>query len=148
MGGVLMYKLGTISEFNNDDNIAKTALGWTDAEIQNGKIISDEMGSFTIMPVIKNQINPDNSAECIWKHADGAIDDNQYFNIISKWTRRIINPAIKKYYIARVGDSYTCGVVEPGNFLYSDVDALLVYDERAVFLQELKNKGISEGYDV
>ena len=106
-----MYKLGTLEEFNVENTKAKKEAGWSDEEIENGKIIIDSQGeTYAITLLLEYKKNPLNSNEFLWKSENGDIEDPS--NILFIWRNAIIKPVPPKYYIANNNKSYIYGKVE------------------------------------
>lgn len=139
-----MWKLGTLEQFNRDDTLKKKSLGWSDSEIKNGKIFTDQNGDFVIRSVIQKTQNPNNLNECVWKHENGDLTENDRFNILSHWRKSIIRPLQKKWFIAYSDSVKTCGTVEIGQAMVTGLDNLEIFDDEDEFLSVCDKLGIKK----
>lgn len=143
-----MWKLGTLEQFNRDDTLKKKSLGWSDSEIKNGKIFTDQNGDFVVRSVIQKTQNPNNLDECIWEHENGNLTKNDRFNILSHWRKSIIRPLQKKCFIAYSDSVKTCGTVEIGQIMTTGLDNLEIYDDKDEFLSVCEALDIAYKGDV
>lgn len=151
-----MYKLGTLEQFTLEDTVAKNAAGWTNGEIESGKLVAyeedGEVFKSTIINLIPKEQNPDGSDEYLWESVNGDIEDP--FNILSVWNKRIIKPVPPKYYIAlrnhcsitQTGDRdcYIYGVVQSSQVVNfgSNVANIEIFDTEAEYFARIAELGI------
>lgn len=154
MERILMYKLGSLEQFKSEDAAVKKAAGWTEEEVNSGKIIAseDKGGNSLITNLIIKKTNPDGSDEHLWESGEGTIKDP--FNILSIWNRKIKEPIPPKYYIAtrsacsilskESGECYIYGKVSSNQELKfgSKVVSIEIFDTEAEYLAKIEELGI------
>jgi hypothetical protein len=157
MGGVLMYKLGTLKQFELEDQEAKKAAGWTSEEIKNGKVtvIEDEGETYENKQtqVLAKRQNPNGSDEYLWESISGDIKDP--FNIKSSWKKQIKGHKFAKYYVAQKSICSVSNSGEKDCYLYrevkvgqvvsfgSNVCSIEIFDTEAQYLGRLKELDIA-----
>lgn len=143
MGSLLMYKLGTLEQYQADDLQAKQDAGWTPDEIKNGKVLETEDGEHTVFTVINLIKNGD---EHVWPSDAGDLDVNDVFNIKCRWQKTILNPESKKHYIEKKQDeSLSVGIVEAGMSMTCGRNSLEleIFDDEDEFLKRCKDLNIN-----
>lgn len=136
-----MYKLGTLEQFEIDNSAAKKANGWTQDEIENGKVITSEEGeSSSLTSFLDYKKNPNND-EYLWESPSGDIEDE--FNILATWGI-MRKPPFTKYYIANNNGFYIFGKAEPKSWpsFGSKVVDIEIFDTEKEYLARVEELGI------
>lgn len=76
-----MYKRGTLAEYEADHLADQQAQGWTQDEIDNGKISKDinrnpKPDACRTTKIYDAIAHPENANDYIWKHSTGTLDLN------------------------------------------------------------------------
>lgn len=85
--------------------------------------------------------NPKKENEYLWSSDQGAITEDEKFNLVCVWTNSISGHTFTKYYINKNG-RYTAGVAEVGQVMDTGLKNLEIFDDPSEWESRANELGI------